>query len=132
MYGMWFLRGAYLVPTYGFGFEISTLRVASLVPHCLLDPLTVTHVFLWCLYSGNSCSTFYAPYAISKQVTEMDLLLVSASRNGRTPLKSYGFACPPLSRLFPTDHKSTLIGSLWGSCHSGSRRHSPSPRSSVP
>src|SRR6266702_331585 len=46
----------------------------------------------------------------------LDPLLASASKNGQTPLKSYGFAhLPTMCRLFTTDDRSTRRGSLWGS-----------------
>ena len=46
----------------------------------------------------------------------LDPLLASASKNGQTPLKSYGFAHHlTMHRLFTTDDRSTRRGSLWGS-----------------
>ena len=46
----------------------------------------------------------------------LDPLLASASKNGQTPLKSYGFAHHLTIRsLFTTHDRSTRRGSLWGS-----------------
>ena len=64
--------------------------------------------------SRGALSTHPTPSLNRSQ--NLDPILASASKNGQTPLKSYGFAqSPSIRRLFTTDDRSTRRGSLWGS-----------------